>query len=62
MVYWTAADESANDGDGLRMEELDAAVDEAMRSNDQHEGCELASTLSGLLPVSNAEIAVVEGT
>lgn len=33
VVYWAPADESANDGEGLRMEELDAAVDEAMRSN-----------------------------
>lgn len=30
VVYWTVADESANDGEGLRMEALDAAIDAAM--------------------------------
>ena len=30
VVYWTPADESANDGEGLRLTELDAAIDAAM--------------------------------
>ena len=29
VVYWTVADESCNDGSGLRMTELDAAIDAA---------------------------------
>lgn len=33
VVQWTEADESANEGEGLRMEALDAAIDDAMRSN-----------------------------
>ena len=30
VVFWTVADESANNGEGLRMEELDAAIDALM--------------------------------
>ena len=30
VVHWTADDESANGGQGLRMEELDAAIDAAL--------------------------------
>ncbi len=32
VVRWTIADESANEGEGLRMGDLDAAIDEATRN------------------------------
>jgi len=32
VVLWTPADESANEGEGLRMEALDDAVDAAMKT------------------------------
>ena len=32
VVRWTAADESANDGEGLRLADLDAAIDAAIAS------------------------------
>jgi hypothetical protein len=36
VVRWTLSDESTNEGEGLRMEALDAAVDEALRPNVEH--------------------------
>ena len=33
IVRWTKADDGANEGEGLRVEALDAAIDDAMRSN-----------------------------
>lgn len=32
VVHWTQADESTNEGEGLRLEALDAAIDKARRS------------------------------
>ena len=31
VCFWTASDESCNEGEGLRMDELDATIDKAMR-------------------------------